>query len=219
VVGGASVGVTNFPVSPSPVAGNSVPSIAEKLGPEVGYYVKNSPTLNSSLTTLEKQGWKIKYGDPGSGSFCDKENKVIQIDGNEKEDPNEVATTLAHETGHALYKEDPYVAPDGLSKEEYVNANVESGLKDEGEATLHNIEISREIKKNTGKEIDVAGTQRDEYEEVYDAYKKDGDREAARKKIGDIFADRERPSTSPDMTYREYYSKPYEDYYDKYGGK
>lgn len=43
-----------------------------------------------------------------------------------------------------------------------------------------------------------------------------GDRKKAREKIGDVFADGERPSTNPSVTYREYYGKTYEDYYDKF---
>jgi uncharacterized Zn-binding protein involved in type VI secretion len=218
VIAGSAVGVAaTIPVS-SPVAGNSVPSIASNLGSGVENYIKNSPTLSSSLTTLEKQGWEIKFGPSDKGSFCDKENKVIQIAESEKDNSKEITTTLAHESGHALYQADPYVPPDGLTKEEYVSKNVDSGLKDEGEATLQNIKISREIKKNTGDDIPVAGSQTQEYEKIYDAYEKDGDREAARKKIGDIFADKERPSGDPNLTYREYYSKPYADYYDQYGG-
>ena len=176
--------------------------------------IDKSPTLKKQLNDLENKGWKIEYNESGKGSYLDKKNKRIVVD--KIGDSNDITRTLSHEKGHAFYKDDPYVPPSGLSKEEYVNKNVKRHLKDEGEATLSNMEVRGEILSNGGPDIGVSGTKKDQYEKIFEEYKVSGDREKAREKIGDVFADGERPSTKPSVTYREYYGKTYEDYYDKF---
>jgi hypothetical protein len=176
--------------------------------------IKKSSILENDLKQLEDDGWEIKYGEAGKGSYANKNTKVIVIDESKKGSSGEIAQALAHEKGHALYEVDPYVPPTGLTKENYVKENVKRHLKDEGEATLSNLEIRDEILSNSGPDIGVAGTKAEQYEHIYQEYKSVGDREKARELIGDIFADGERTSTNPNMNYREYYSKPYEDHYD-----
>lgn len=174
-----------------------------------------SSTLTEQLDSLRVEGWRIIYGESGKGSYANKEKKIIAIDKSKKDDAIAFVRTLAHENGHALYKADPYVPSTGLTKKEYIDRNVERHLKDEGEATLNNLEIRDEIVFNGGPDIGVGGTKTKEYEMIYEVYKNSGDREKARKQIGGIFADGERPSTNPSLTYREYYSGPYEEYYDR----
>ena len=174
-----------------------------------------SPTLTSNLSTLRSSGWKITKGTAGGGSYADKQQKTITIDANEFNNPTSYIQTIAHESGHALYQSDPYVSPNGLTRQEYIEANASSSLKDEGEATLMNIQIRDEILKNNGPDIGIAGTQGAAYEKSYQNYQKHGDREKARTEIGNVFANNEVPSTAPDKTYKQYYSKPYEDHWDK----
>jgi uncharacterized Zn-binding protein involved in type VI secretion len=174
--------------------------------------IEKSKTLTDNIAKLEKDGWKIEYGEVDKGSFCDKEAKKIVIDPND----TNVAQTLAHETGHALYTADPYVEFGTLSRSEYVAKNANSALKDEGEATLMNAQIRNEIIGNGGEDIGIAGNNTEKYEKAYDEYKKSGDRDKARQEIGDIFADNEHPSTDRTKTYRENYSKTYEEHWDKY---
>lgn len=181
--------------------------------PKVKELMVKSPTLTNNITQLTKDGWVIKFGEAGKGSFCDKERKEIVIDPNET-DGTQITQTLAHETGHALYTTDPYVPPQGLTREQYAAANANSDLKDEGEATLMNAQIRDEILDNGGEDIGIAGTQQSQYESIYEDYQKDGDRESARQRIGDAFADGENPSTDPSKTYRQYYEQTYLDYYD-----
>jgi type VI secretion system secreted protein VgrG len=176
--------------------------------------IDKSPTLKIDIKQLEKDGWDIKYGEAGKGSYADRETLEIVIDESEKGNAGRIVQTLAHEKGHALYKVDPYVPPTGLTKENYVKENVKRHLKDEGEATLSNLEVRDEILSCGGPDIGVGGTKAKQYEHAYKEYRSIGDREKAREVIGDFFADGERPSTNPDMNYREYYSKPYEDFYD-----
>lgn len=182
---------------------------------KVAKLISKSPTLKDNIATLQKDGWTIKYGEAGKGSFCSRDDKSIVLDPNDKE-ATSVVQTLAHESGHALYTPDPYIDYTGLTKNEYVSKNANSALKDEGEATLTNAKIRQEIIDNKGPDIGIAGAQSSKYAEVYDKYEKDGDREKARQEIADIFADNERPSTNPKITYREYYSETYQKHYDKY---
>ncbi len=176
-----------------------------------------SPTLSAQVTELLQDGWTIEYGEAGKGSFCDKKGKRIVIDPNDKGDPAGVVQTIAHEAGHARYTKDPYVDMPGKTKQQYVDANTNSDLKDEGEATLNNIQVQREIKANGGPDIGIAGTQGPKYDAIYDKYPDPADRDKARQEIGDAFADGEKPSTDAGAAnYRDYYSKAYKDHWDKH---
>ena len=185
-------------------------------GKAVDDIVAKSPTLSGNLDALKKDGWTIKTGDPGKGSFTDKSAKTITIDPNEAGDPAAVAQTLAHESGHARYTQDPYVPPAGLTKDQYVSKNANSNLKDEGEATMTNAQVRDEVNKNGGPDIGIAGAQANQYQKIYEKYPDPADRDKARQEIGDAFADGEHPSNDPGKTYRDYYSKTYADYYDKH---
>jgi len=185
------------------------------LGTDADALAAKSPTLQGNLEKLDDEKWTVKYGAAGGGSYCDRDAKTIVVDANEKGHPEQVVQTLAHESGHALYTPDPYVQPTGLTKQQYVAANVNRSLKDEGEATLMNARIREEILNNGGSDIGIAGAQSAKYEQLSAQYPNAADRDIARQKIGDLFADGERPSTSPADTYRDYYSKPFSDFYDK----
>lgn len=184
------------------------------LGADVDAVVAKSPTLTANIDELKKAGWTIEYGEAGKGSFADRTKKTIVVDPNEKDSPATVTQTLAHESGHALYEKDPYVPPDGLTKEQYVEANTKRDLKDEGEATLTNVQVRNEINENGGPDIGIAGTQTEEYEAIAAKYPEAKDRDTARGEIGDVFAKGEKTSTTG-QTYEEYYSKTYSDHYDE----
>ncbi|HVG20388.1 MAG TPA: DUF6782 family putative metallopeptidase [Blastocatellia bacterium] len=207
--------------APSPVVKCPAPRPAPKktnpttgLGNSVDKIIGKSPKFTKKIKDLQADGWKIQYGAAGKGTYVDKKAKTIVIDSNQKKNANEAVTSLAHEAGHAGYN-NKYTPPTGLKKEEYVKANVKDNLADEGEATLTNIELKRDLKANGGPDITVAGAHAGEYEKIYDKYPDPKDRQKARDEIGDTFATKERPSTAPDKTYNEYYSKTYEDFYDK----
>jgi type VI secretion system secreted protein VgrG len=185
------------------------------LGADVDALAAKSPTMQGNLEKLAADKWTLEYGAAGKGSYCNRDTKTIVVDENEKGHPDQVLQTLSHESGHALYTPDAYVPPAGLTRQEYVAKNVNSALKDEGEATLTNAQVRKEILDNGGSDIGVAGAQGAKYEQLAAQYPDAGDRDVARQKIGDLFADGEHPSTSPTDTYRDYYSKPYSDFYDK----
>jgi type VI secretion system secreted protein VgrG len=193
--------------------------VSTGLGKKVDDLVAKSPKLTENLKKLEGK-CDIVYGEAGKGTYYDKNalpRPKIVIDPNDKDNPESVVQSLAHESGHALYTLDPYVPPDGLTKEEYVAKNVNRNLKDEGEATMTNAEVRREILDNGGPDIGVAGSQSEKYKKIAEKYPDPKDRDKARQEIGDVFADGETPSGSQNAgkTYRDYYGKPYADHYDK----
>ena len=193
--------------------GGGTKKLKTGLGDDVDKIASLSPTLTSKIEQLQKDGWTIKYRTDGKpGSECDKTNKVILIDPAEKGKPAAVTQTLAHEAGHATYTPDPYVPPAGLTKDQYVQKNTNSQLKDEGEATITNVEVRNEIKKNGGPDIGVAGAQSADYQKMVDENK--GSRDDLRQKIGDKFADGETTSTTG-QKYRDYYGDFYKKEYDK----
>ena len=190
-------------------------ALKTNLGDEADKAIEKCPKFAQNLNKLQDDGWSFEYGTKDGGSYCDKNAKKIVVDTNEKGNTATIVETMAHESGHALYSPDPYILPDGLTKQEYAAKNANSSLKDEGEATLTNIEMKNCLKANGGMDIGVAGVQSAEYEKIAAKYPDAKDRDKARQKIGDIFADNEHPSTDPAQTYREYYEKSYNDFYDK----
>ena len=183
--------------------------------------VNQPPTLSNNLHALTRSGWHIDYyGPSGGGSYADKANRKIVIDQSIVNNPKQLVQTLAHESGHALYKADAYVpyTGSGLTRQQYIDSNTMSALKDEGEATLMNIQVRGKILQNGGPDIGVAGSQATAYVDIYNkVLVGTGDREKARKEIGKVFANKKRPSTDPSKTYQDYYAKTYEDFYDKDG--
>ena len=176
--------------------------------------ILKSPTLANNLVTLQSQGWVFKYGISGNGTFTDRTAKEIVLDPNDA-DGVYMTQSLAHESGHAMYTPDPDVPIGNLSRADYANRNANSCLKNEGEATLTNAQVRDEINSNGGDDIGIAGAKSDDYQRAYENYQRTGDREASRQEIADIFAEGEHPSNAPGQTYREYYSEPYNDFYDQ----
>jgi hypothetical protein len=113
-----------------------------------------------------------------------------------------------------MYTPDPYVQPAGLTRQQYIDQNTNSSLKDEGEATMTNADVRREINGNGGPDIGIAGAQPNTYQQIADRHPDPADRDQARQEIGNAFADGEHPSTAPTQTYRQYYNQPYADYWD-----
>lgn len=207
-IGCITVIIGDVPGAPNPV-------INTGLGADIDNMIAKSDTLTNNLQTLLAQGWTISYGTAGNGTFADRNTKTIVVDPNSSGNPASVVQSLAHESGHALYTPDPYVPPDGLTKDQYVKQNLDRSLKDEGEATLMNAQVRNEINSNGGPDVGIAGAKPDDYANIAAQNHDYADRDKARQDIGDIFADNEHTSTPPNPTYRDYYSKPYSDFWDK----
>ena len=190
------------------------------LGKDIDDLTKKSPTLQSKLSALQDDDWKITYGTAGKGTFADRGKKTIVVDPDNKGATLDVVQSLAHESGHAAYTMDPYSAPKGKTKDGYVQANVMRNLKDEGEATITNLEVRRELLAAKAGDIGVAGAKGEEYKKLYEKYPDAKDRDKLRAEIGKVYAKGEVPSVKkPDGTpyanYEEYYARPWNDYWDK----
>ena len=176
-----------------------------------------SPTLQSDLKKLQADGWKVDYGTSGAGSFADRTSvpPKITIDGALKGATEQATQTLAHEVGHALHD---YKA-DYTSKEKFLSGT----LGDEGAATLKNIQVQREILKNGGPDIGIAGLAANHpaYNAAYDQLQtaasaanateatKAAAESAARDAIGKVFGTGETTSTTG-QSYADYYGGWYD---------
>jgi uncharacterized Zn-binding protein involved in type VI secretion len=192
--------------SPAPAAPAAASPLKGKLGDNVDTLIVKSPTLVKNLKTLESQGWKIDYGTTGGGSFANRREKTITLDSNLKGDEKQATQVLAHEVGHALH---PY-EQDTRSRQAYLNGT----LDDEGAATLKNIQVQREIIQAGGPNIRIAGDEKNHpsYEEAYNQFQKDGNYQAAIRKIGAKFGTNEFTSTTG-QNYADYYGGWYDKHY------
>lgn len=172
----------------------------KEAGDDVNALIAKSPSLKADLKKLRDAGWGIEYGDPGGGSYANRRDRVITLDGNLKGSPAAYTQTLAHEVGHATY---PY-QEDLTSKMAYVRGT----MADEGAATMSNIRTQREILGNGGTDIGVAGRNHASYNAAYDQFLMDGNAAACRDAIGAAFGNEITSSTG--QTYNEYYGGWYD---------
>jgi len=190
------------------------------LGAEIDDLAKQSPTLRNRLNEAMDGGHTIRYGEPGKGSFRDPNTKEIVIDPNDKGSAMAVVKALSHEAGHATYTVDPWVPPDGLTKEEFVHRNMMRQMKDEGEATISNIEIRAELIAAGAGDIGISGAHGDKYQALYERYPRPEDRDKLREEIGKLQSKLEVPSTPKDdgtdwKDYEEYYSHGHAEWWDE----
>jgi hypothetical protein len=184
-------------------------TVTTGLGKDVDDISALSPSLQKDLKDLKNEGWKVKYGEAGKGSFARRDpiEPLIILDSNLKSDPKKATQVLAHEVGHAKY---PYVA-DVSSKKAYVNG----ALADEGAGSVNNIKVQREILATTGGKTDIGisgnSANHKGYNDAYDQYLKDGNNAAANQKMGEVFGKGEQVSRPPYPPYEKYYG----DWYDK----
>lgn len=197
------------------------------LGSNIDKLISRSPTLLRQVKTLIANNWTIKYGKVGStDSFADKRSdvKLISLPEKFKNNSSRIVQSLAHEAGHALYQREPDPRFGNLSKAQYVEKGVITNLKDEGDATLNNIKVQREIISNTeirgsngkitknGIDIKLAGGALGDnskvYNQIYNLLPTLGV-DKAREKAGRIFANHEKPSGVPYNTYFQYYQSIY----------
>lgn len=184
------------------------------LGSDVDAIVNKSSTLSKHVRELQKDGWSIKFGTAGGGTFANRNTKEIVIDANQKGSPLTVTQSLAHEVGHGKHTLAPYVSPSGLTKEEYIQRNINRHLRDEGAATFENLKARDEVKAKASKDIGVSGTQSAQYIAIYDDFKKGRlTQEEAITKLGALFGTGETTSTTG-QTYNDYYGASYRAFWD-----
>lgn len=194
----------------SPAAG-----VTTGLGSDVDDLVALSPSLSAKVDGLLQDGWTIE-GRDGGGSATNRAEKTMYIDTSEGRSAEDQVRSLSHEAGHAAFDTGPAVPPDGLTREEYIEANTNQRVRGEGEATLSNIEARNEIAANGGPDIGISGNSDNhaDYQRSYEDYQRTGDREAAREEIGGTFLDGETTSTTNE-SYRDFYERQYGAHYDR----
>jgi len=173
--------------------------------PAIQNIIAKSPTLQSDLARLKE--WDIIYDSnmPGAGRTL-KGSTTILINSKYQDNPLIVVGILAHEVGHALDER----APDWSSEDAYV----QSKLLREGEATLYNVKIRKEI-LNTDSRTTIPissgnSANRPVYERLYDNVKNGVmTHEAARQEIANIYKTSERVGGRPyEQHYRNQYNDP-----------
>jgi hypothetical protein len=192
------------------------PPVTTGLGADIDNLVNQSDTLSANLQALLAQGWTISYGEAGKGTFADRNTKTIVVDPNQRGNPTAAVQSLAHESGHALYALEPEVPMAGLTREQYIQQNLDRHLRDEGEATLMNAQVRNEINGNGGPDIGMAGNPANSanYSNIASQNQDYADRANARQQVGSVYADGEHTSTPPNPSYRDYYSQQYADQWD-----
>ena len=215
--------------------------ITTGLGAKIDKLVSVSPTLLSQLRKLIGKGvtkkWTIEFRD-GKKAFTKKEETLIVLS---KEFKDNIAVTmsyLAHEVGHSLYDEGPYpsITLGKTTKKEYVDAGVLRELKGEGAATINNIIVRNEIFKNTavkdkkGIDISINSSNPDLVKFYFQTYDKYIEGKLSlvetRIKIGNFYANGEiastteidsiNPETKKNVKYAETYQKAYIDAWNKF---
>jgi hypothetical protein len=183
------------------------------LGREVDDLMAKSPTLTAQYDQLRKDGWTVRYGAEDDGNFADRDAKVITIAPSGRGDAVGLVQTMAHEVGHAQYTLEPEVGMDGLTERKYVKSNTMRNLRDEGEATINNLQVRQEIlgatasDEDPGVDIGVAGAQAEKYKKLFAKYKDPTgkDRGALRDDIAKLYGRGEEPS-GEEGNYWDYYA-------------
>jgi len=96
----------------------------------------------------------------------------------------------------------------GVTREQYIQRNTERCLQDEGEATITNLQVRKELLNNKAGDIGMSGAKGSEYQRLFQKYPNAADHDRLRAEIGKVFAQGEHPSTAPTLTYEQYCAKP-----------
>ena len=170
------------------------------LGEEVDQIISKSPSTVKNLEELKANDWKIREGTAGKGTFTDRDNKIIYIDPNNKQNINYIVGAIAHEGGHAQYN----FNPDYTSKDSFLS----STYKDEDAAMFAQIEARNEILANGGPDISNGYKTFQQYEGLYNKYKDNPDQ--AYQEIGNAYVENGNTSNTGEP-YTIYYERLYYD--------
>jgi uncharacterized Zn-binding protein involved in type VI secretion len=186
-------------------------SIVDGLTPEMQADIAASPKLRKQLNDLANRGensWDIKLNGTKRGADANREARAITI-GSGYEDVN----VLAHEVGHAQYDvPDQIPADPSMTRDQYVQQNLDQHLIDEGEAQFNEFEIRQDILDNGGRDIgnrgDVAA------QEIYERFRRgEVSRDDAVRQMGQGF--RNKPTSTSGENYGDFYSASYKSYWDE----
>ncbi|MFI6309942.1 hypothetical protein ACIBEK_07420 [Nocardia fusca] len=185
--------ISDEPVDVNAPMAADEPPIRTGLGSQVDLLLGMTGRLTERTFQVMRQGWSIRYGDHGQGTFAHPGSREIVIDRNHENDAEQVFFRLAHEVGHA---DDPDLARvfpyrDGESREEWVRRRVHEQLRREGEATLVEIEAIRDL-RDAGYRLTRAPLSERQaiYEAIYDSHRRGYlSRHEAKDEIAAMFRD------------------------------
>jgi WXG100 family type VII secretion target len=192
----------------------AVDGMLSKFNSKVRDLVKQSPTLRAQMLQLQKAGYSFKTGPVSGGYYTDPVKKEIIID-----QPLADATTvshIAHEVGHGVSSQLQSIpATPQMTRAQYVKANVDNLMHNEGEAQFNAAQVRAELKGSGGPDIGIPGTQTAAYQKVYDRYT--GGRITKDQAINQMatLMGNERVSTPPRKPYRDSYADAYRNDWDK----
>lgn len=175
--------------------------------------IKQSPTLRSQVFELEQKGYKFEVSSLDDGFSTDLDTRTVYID-----QPHTDAATvarIAHEVAHAVLLQQRFIpATDGMTREEYVRANVDNFMHNEGEAQFNAVQVRAEVFAASGTHIGLPGTQPLEYLAIYDKYTAGTlSREEAIDQMGGLMG-AEQVSTEDNQLYRDNYRVMFENDWD-----
>lgn len=168
------VGPGGVPVFPGnsgrPPPGNTpTQRVLRDFDPQVAQLADKSPTLKAELDQLEKDGWRVTWKSGGKSYYTDHATKDIYLD--HSASTAEIVGQLAHESGHATYGDTAIQPRPGMTRDQFVKANVDAAMRSEGVAQLNAAKVRDEVIAAGGADPGIPGTQTAAYQKVYDDFK------------------------------------------------
>lgn len=185
------------PASEQTATGEVSPSLSDALDE----LKRNSPTLGAALDDAQEDDILVRFGESGAGTFFSASSGEIVLD--PASDASTIASSLAHELGHAV--DELEYAPLGSSMDDYVSGNTWEDLSGEAEATIMELKVRDELLAAGADDPGISGHAAEKLD-AWEAYKTHGDRDMLVRDISHIFAELERPSTSESSSYWDYYA-------------
>jgi len=175
--------------------------------------IKKSPTLRAQILSLEQSGYSFKTGPVKDGYFTDRDSSTIVID--QPLSDGETVSHVAHEVGHAVTPQQAAIAATpGMTRDQYVRANVDNLMANEGEAQLNAAKVRAELKAGGGTDIGIPGKQTADYQRAYDDFAAGRiTRSQAVDRMANLMGN-ETVSPPPYQAYRDYYADSYETFWD-----
>jgi len=191
----------------------SVDRALTKLDPKVRELVKQSPTLRAEVLKLEQAGYTFKTGPVADGYYTDWTNKVITID-----QPLGDLTTVshvAHEVGHGVSNQQQSIpATPTMTRDQYVKANVDNLMHNEGEAQFNAAQVRAELNAAGKGDTGIPGSQTAAYQKAYDDFAAGKITKAqAIDQMGTLMGN-EHVSVPPYKAYRDYYGDSFKTDFD-----
>ena len=175
--------------------------------------IKQSPTLRSQIFEIEQKNYNFEVSTLDEGYSTDPDTRTIYID-----QPHTDAATvarIAHEVAHAVLLQQPTIpVTDSMTRDQYVQANVDNFMHNEGEAQFNAAQVRAEVFAASGTHIGLPGTQPFEYLAIYDQFTAGTvTKEQAITKMGDLMG-AEQVSTEDNQLYRDNYRVMFENDWD-----